>query len=60
MEDSSTKGNFLFVAFDEGSFPDEYRAKMDYWSMQLGYDVKTGNPRGVLLVNLVEHENEAS
>jgi hypothetical protein len=58
MEDTSDKGNFQFIPFDEGSVPDDYRAKMDLWAMNFGFDVKTNTPRGVLLVNLEEFDYE--
>jgi hypothetical protein len=59
MEDRSDKGNFLFVPFDEGSVPTEYGAKLDRWSYDLGYDVKSNTPRGVLLVNLEDFDYES-
>ena len=59
MEDTSDSGNFQFIPFDEGSAPGDYRAKMDLWAMNFGFDVKTNTPRGVLLVNLEEFEYES-
>jgi len=57
MEDSSDRGNFLYVPFDEGSVPDEWPDKMHFWATQLGFDLKTGIDRGVLLVNLKEDDD---
>jgi len=52
MEDSSDRGNFLFVPFDEGTGPDSYPAKLAFWAERLGWCAKTNMPRGVLLLSL--------
>lgn len=56
MEDTSDKGNFQFIPFDNGTNPEEWPAKMTYWSLQLGYDLKTGTDRGVILLNLSDDD----
>lgn len=52
MEDIPDLGNFLYLPYDEGSGPDEYRSKRALWADALGYDAKEGTPRGVLLLSL--------
>jgi hypothetical protein len=56
MEDSSDKGNFLFIPFDKDTGPDEWPQKMDLWARNLGFDAKAMADRGVLLVSLDDED----